>query len=217
MVEWCAQVIDFCKFSRETIGIGMSFLDRYVATGVRRARLALADRKEYQLSAMTCLYMAIKLNEPLEMETKLLADLSRGCYTEAEIAAMEREVLQALKWRVAGPTPLGFVQHFLAVGLDGTADASACPAIEATLLDFSRFQTELAIGLPSLVPVAPSNIALGAVLNSIEALNADTLDPFERAAFVESVVAVSGLDPVRYPMAPGWLPDRSADRVGITG
>ena len=79
MCEWCYQVVDFCKFRRETVGIGMSYLDRYIST--RQGRLALTDRKFYQLAAMTSLYMAIKIHEPLEMETSLLADLSRGVYT----------------------------------------------------------------------------------------------------------------------------------------
>ena len=30
MCEWCYQVVDFCKFRRETVGIGMSYLDRYL-------------------------------------------------------------------------------------------------------------------------------------------------------------------------------------------
>ena len=96
MAEWCAQVIDFCKFSRETVGIGMSYLDRFIASGVRRSRTARTDRKEYQLAAMTTLMMAIKLNEPLEMETKLLSDLSRGCYTTAEIATSRANCSDAL-------------------------------------------------------------------------------------------------------------------------
>ena len=76
MCEWCYQVVDFCKFRRETVGIGMTYLDRYLCT--EKGKKALGDRKEYQLVAMTCLYIAIKLHEPLEMETSLLADLSRG-------------------------------------------------------------------------------------------------------------------------------------------
>lgn len=193
MAEWCAQVIDFCKFSRETVGVGISFLDRFMASGVKRAQGAMIDRKEYQLAAMTALYMAIKLNEPLEMETKLLSDLSRGCYNTAEIAKMELDILDALGWRVAGPTPLAFVQHFLAVGLHGT-EAAAHPAVEATLLDFSRFQTELSIGIPALLSISPSRIALASILNSMEAIDDVALNPFERISFVRSVEATSGLD-----------------------
>ena len=217
MAEWCAQVIDFCKFSRETVGIGMSYLDRFMASGVRRSRRAMTDRKEYQLAAMTALYMAIKLNEPLEMETKLLSDLSRGCYTTAEIATMEIEILEALRWRVAGPTPLEFVQHFLAVGLHDT-EANEHPAVEATLLDFSRFQTELAIGMPALLSVTPSRIALAAILNSMEGIDDVALNPFERITFLRSIEATSGLDPNAKDLVPvrSLLMDGFVQNAGIS-
>ena len=217
MAEWCAQVIDFCKFSRETVGIGMSYLDRFMASGVRRSRRAMTDRKEYQLAAMTALYMAIKLNEPLEMETKLLSDLSRGCYTTAEIATMEIEILEALHWRVAGPTPLEFVQHFLAVGLHDT-EAAEHPAVEATLLDFSRFQTELAIGMPALLSVTPSRIALAAILNSMEGIDDVALNPFERITFLRSIEATAGLDPNAKDLVPvrSLLMDGFVQNAGIS-
>ena len=217
MAEWCAQVIDFCKFSRETVGIGMSYLDRFMASGVRRSRRAMTDRKEYQLAAMTALYMAIKLNEPLEMETKLLSDLSRGCYTTAEIATMEIEILEALRWRVAGPTPLEFVQHFLAVGLHDT-EANEHPAVEATLLDFSRFQTELAIGMPALLSVTPSRIALAAILNSMEGIDDVALNPFERITFLRSIEATAGLDPNAKDLVPvrSLLMDGFVQNAGIS-
>ena len=217
MAEWCAQVIDFCKFSRETVGIGMSYLDRFIASGVRRSRTARTDRKEYQLAAMTTLVMAIKLNEPLEMETKLLSDLSRGCYTTAEIATMEIDILEALDWRVNGPTPLEFVQHFLAVGLHGT-EAANHPAVEATLLDFSRFQTELAIGMPALLSVTPSRIALAAILNSMEGIDDVALNPFERITFLRSIEATSGLDPNARDLRPvrSLLVDGFVQNVGIS-
>jgi hypothetical protein len=217
MAEWCAQVIDFCKFSRETVGIGMSYLDRFMSSGVHRSRRALNDRKEYQLAAMTALYMAIKLNEPLEMETKLLSDLSRGCYDTAEIATMEIEILQALHWRVAGPTPLEFVQHFLAVGLHDTGAADH-PAVEATLLDFSRFQTELAIGMPALLSVAPSRIALAAIINSMEGIDAVALNPFERITFLRAIEATSGLEPNAKDLVPirSLLMDGFVQNAGIS-
>ena len=218
MAEWCAQVIDFCKFSRETVGIGMSYLDRFIASGYSfRSRTALTDRKEYQLAAMTTLMMAIKLNEPLEMETKLLSDLSRGCYTTAEIATMEIDILEALDWRVNGPTPLEFVQHFLAVGLHDT-EAANHPAVEATLLDFSRFQTELAIGMPALLSVTPSRIALAAILNSMEGIDDVALNPFERITFLRSIEATSRLDPNARDLRPvrSLLVDGFVQNVGIS-
>lgn len=168
MCEWCYQVVDFCKFRRETVGIGMSALDRYLCTSA--GRKALCNRKEYQLAAMTTLYIAIKIHEPLEMETSLLADLSRGCYNEMEFVEMEQQVLMALEWRVNGPTPLGFIQHFMALAPD-----TLHPDVVDVIFDYARFQTELAISEHAFVAIKPSEIALAAVLNAMEGLDTNIM------------------------------------------
>lgn len=164
MCEWCYQVVDFCKFRRETVWIGMSYLDRYLCTP--RGREALCNRKEYQLAAMTALYIAIKIHEPLEMETSLLADLSRGCYKEMEFVEMEQTILQALKWRVNGPTSLSFIQHFMYL-----IPSTVHPHVAETLFDYARFQTEIAVAEHCFVYLKPSEIALAAILNAIEGMD----------------------------------------------
>jgi hypothetical protein len=184
MCEWCYQVVDFCKFRRETVGIGMSYLDRYISTP--QGRLALTDRKFYQLAAMTSLYMAIKIHEPLEMETSLLADLSRGVYTDLQIAEMERKILDGLEWRLAGPTPLTFIQHFMAL-LDVDL------RVKGAIMDYARYQVELAVSSLDLVPRRPSEIALAAILNAMEGIDRSLLPLRKQGAFVRVVERVSGM------------------------
>ncbi len=186
MCEWCFQVVDFCKFRRETVGIGMSFLDRYLS--VPAGRSALFDRKEYQLAAMSALYIAIKLHEPLEMDTGLLADLSRGCYTETDFADMEKRILAALEWRVNGPTPLAFVQHLM-----GLLPDTVHPAVATAVMDYARYQTELAVADHLFVVRLPSEIALAAVLNAIEGMDTTLLPLKTQGKFVRSIERYSGL------------------------
>jgi len=180
MCEWCYQVVDFCKFRRETVGIGMSYLDRYLCTP--RGREALCNRKEYQLAAMTALYIAIKLHEPLEMETSLLADLSRGCYQEMEFVAMEQTILQALNWRVNGPTALGFITYFMAL-----VPSSVHPSVTAAIYDYARYQTELAIAEHAFVAVKPSEIALAALLNAMEGMDTNLLPLKVQGKFIRNI------------------------------
>ena len=187
MCEWCYQVVDFCKFRRETVGIGMSYLDRYMCS--KKGKKALGDRKEYQLVAMTCLYVAIKLHEPLEMETSLLADLSRGCYTEMEFANMEQCILEGIEWRVSGPTPLAFVLHYLSFFPDIISSA----VVEA-IFDYARYQTELAIGDHYFVKCKPSVVGMAALMNALEGM--DTLLMPERIVnrLVETIVMYTNVD-----------------------
>jgi Cyclin, N-terminal domain/Cyclin, C-terminal domain len=165
----------------------MSYLDRYLCSD--KGKSALADRKEYQLVAMTCLYIAIKLHEPLEMETSLLADLSRGCYTEMEFANMEQKILEAVEWRVSGPTPLAFVLHFLTF-LPDTFHS----AVEEAIFDYARYQTELAISDHSFVKLRPSVVGMAAVMNAMEGMDNVLVPERLQERFVRTVVTVTGID-----------------------
>lgn len=187
MCEWCYQVVDFCKFRRETVGIGMSYLDRYLCS--KKGRRSLSDRKEYQLVAMTCLYIAIKIHEPLEMETSLLADLSRGCYTEMEFADMEQKILEALVWRVGGPTPLSFVQNLL-LFLPDTIHSS----IRGAIFDYARYQTELAIADHYFVKLKPSIVGMAATLNAMEGIDTVLLPIRFQAKFVHTVTKYTSIN-----------------------
>jgi len=180
MCEWCYQVVDFCKFRRETVLIGMSYLDRYLCT--EKGLEALCNRKQYQLAAMTALYIAIKLHEPLEMETSLLADLSRGCYNEMEFVDMEQTILTALEFRVNGPTPLGFVQYFM-----GLMPETVHPSVAALVMDYARFQIELSVAEQTMVDIKPSEIALGSVLNAMEGMDTALLPLKLQGKFIRSI------------------------------
>lgn len=165
----------------------MSYLDRYLCSD--KGKSALGDRKEYQLVAMTCLYIAIKLHEPLEMETSLLADLSRGCYTEMEFANMEKKILEAVEWRVSGPTPLAFVLHFLAF-LPDTVHSS----VEEAVFDYARYQTELAIADHAFVKLRPSVVGMAAVMNAMEGMDSVLLPERVQDRFIRMVVTNTGID-----------------------
>ncbi|KAL7529833.1 hypothetical protein ACHAWF_003128 [Thalassiosira exigua] len=193
MVEWSMQVSDFCKFQRETVAMSMGYVDRFLGTSSPRARRALGDKKEFQLVAMTALYISVKLFEPVAMDAGLLAEISHGCYEEEEILEMEEEILRALSWRMNGPTAHAFVEHILALlpppayGRDRTT--------ASTLRDFSRFQAEIAVADYDLSLNKPSIVALAAVLNSIEGIEKKLFPARSRFQFFHLLSEATGLNP----------------------
>eukprot|EP00571_Detonula_confervacea_P013725 CAMPEP_0172297914 /NCGR_PEP_ID=MMETSP1058-20130122/777_1 /TAXON_ID=83371 /ORGANISM="Detonula confervacea, Strain CCMP 353" /LENGTH=362 /DNA_ID=CAMNT_0013007131 /DNA_START=28 /DNA_END=1116 /DNA_ORIENTATION=+ len=193
MSEWCYQVSDFCKFQRETVAIGMQYLDRFLATSSPRAQLALRDKKEFQLVAMTTLYIAIKLFEPLSMDAGLLAQISHGCYLEMDVVEMEQEILKSLLWRMNGPTTHAFLNHIMALlppsayGYDETT--------VMTLLDFSTFQAEFAVSDYELSIQKPSTVALAAILNAIEGTEEHLFPAHFRFQFFQLIADASGMNP----------------------
>jgi len=96
MVEWSYQVIDCLKLRRETVEISTRFLDRFLSTAPHEhcARDAIRSRRVFQLASMTCLYMAIKLNEQRELDFKYFVDLSRGFYSRLDMSEMEATILR---------------------------------------------------------------------------------------------------------------------------
>lgn len=168
MVAWSYQVVDFCKFSRESVEIAMSFLDRFMLTpsGIT----ALQDRSVFQLAAMASLYTAVKIHEPEAMDPKLVSSLSRGTYSPQDIEQMELIILQALEWRVNPPTALSFVREFFhLIPAEAMDEATRKMAYGITQL-----QTELAAAEYDFVCVKPSVTAYCSFMNSLESLELDT-------------------------------------------
>lgn len=85
--EWSYQVIDHFDFSREIVSIAVSYLDRYLS---RRP----VNKKHFQLLAMSCLYLAIKLYEPGTVSMKSMIDLSRGYFLVEHMVEMEMSILR---------------------------------------------------------------------------------------------------------------------------
>ena len=85
--EWCYQVVDHFEFNREIVSIAMSYLDRYLMT-------RQVTKKIFQLAAMTCLYLAIKLYESRRLRISSLIELSRGYFSPEHINAMEESILR---------------------------------------------------------------------------------------------------------------------------
>ncbi len=85
--EWTYQVVDHFDLSREIVAISISYLDRYLQT--RRV-----NKKVFQLAAMTCLYLAAKINEADKLNITSLIGLSRGFFTTEHIVAMEESILR---------------------------------------------------------------------------------------------------------------------------
>lgn len=187
MAEWCFQVVDFCKFNRETVSIAMNYLDRFLMT----APDAILNRKTFQLAAMTCLYTAIKVHEPEAMEPQVIASLSRGAYTEDEVTAMERRIVMAIQWRMNPPTAMAFVHHFMTFCGNGT------PASNADILELAKFQTELAAANYNLICAVPaSTIAFAALSNALQQCTVGDDDYYEfatRIAHIASIDADSDL------------------------
>jgi hypothetical protein len=169
MVQWCYSVVDFAHFSRETVSMSMSYLDRFLGSNSPRSQQVIQDRKVYQLAAMTCLYLAIKIFEPRMIETRLLSDLSRGCYSPEDIKKMEIDIIFDLKWHLNDPSPLSYLMNCLAlIPFEHGAEIN-----RVMILDLARYQIELSVLDYKLMTQSASNIAIAALTSSIALVFSD--------------------------------------------
>ncbi len=208
MVQWFFSVVDFLHFDRGTVCIAMSYLDRFLSSKESaRARRVAEDRKEYQLAAMTALYMAIKLFEPEVIDITQLAGLSRGCYECSDFSRMECDMLFALDWHLNSPTPMLFLVHYLALLPAPTTCTKKFNLIkskrkegdnnEQTMSDWifedAKYQIELSTMHYKSITYLPSQIAAAALINSICRITLPRST--ERAMMMKTLNFFIGIDP----------------------
>merc|ERR1719453_1996416 len=150
------------------------------------AQKSIQCRKTYQLAAMTCLYTAIKINEPTVFDPKIVSGLGRGCVSEESVVAMERHILEGLEWRVTPFTSSSMIHSLLEL-------LPANDQVKSNLLSLALYQSELAVGDYELVPVRTSSIALCSVLNAIQAMES-MLCPTAAKVFLQNIQEATKVD-----------------------
>jgi len=111
MCNWCFQIVDFFKLSRQSVHVAISCMDRFLST--KEGLPYLASRSLFQLANVTCLYIAIKVHEPVELSLSLLIELCRGAYNQEQILKTENIVLSAIGWAVNPPSSHEFIRYFI--------------------------------------------------------------------------------------------------------
>lgn len=113
MVVYLQRIGKALKLSPETVWIAISFFDRYLSSGKGKSNDALQDKYEFQLVAISSFYIAVKLYERVELTVDVLAKLCKGYYAESDIIDSEEDILFALDFRLATPTPMEFIRHYM--------------------------------------------------------------------------------------------------------
>lgn len=179
MCEWSYQIVDFCKFSRESVDVAMNYLDRFLLTAAGTS--ALQDRNIYQLAAMTSLYSAIKIHERQALSPKVVSQLSRGIYIDSQITEMEAALLTALEWKLHPPTAISFVRELLSALPAHLIDES----MKDTIAEIAQVQTEMAVSDYRFIETPSSTVAFCAILNALECCGYDV----ERSKAIISILA----------------------------
>ena len=180
IAQWCYKIMTICHYTNETAEIAVSCLDRFTSSA-KYGYQSLLDRQQYQLAALTCVYTAVKIHEQQALSPDLVAKLSNGVFTKEHIEAMELRVLKGLKWRVNPATTMDFVRTYLSLVPHDVLDCES----RKLILELSQYQVDKSILDYHFCNKKKSNIALAALLNSIESIYTDGM----MGSYVESLIS----------------------------
>lgn len=215
IVQWCFKVVDHFRLDREVVACALNTFDRYLAA--KPLSLSFGDScpcpacqrsidgRYFQLTAMTCLYLAMKVHsdnseEGISPYRRLrltsFVELSRGQFCAEDITAMEATVLQDLRWKVHPPTPMTAVSYLLRLmPLHGAVPVVARNSYDLVLHvlhELARYLTELSVCLGNIFSEhAASEVAYAAILVSMDLLTYSALPLNVRSAFKHAVVNTS--------------------------
>jgi len=184
MVQWCYTVSDHFDLNRDTIAIAMNNFDRFMSfitteTFDNNDRINNSNKfghqegvMYYQLVLMVCLYIAVKIHEPVAMEPSIISMMSKGRYSEQEVIEMERTVIDNIRWRLNPPTPMSFVHYFLQLFPSEIIDPSEIEEFRK-FWELTAQQIELGVKDYLFVGSYASCTALAAMTNAIQAVKTD--------------------------------------------
>jgi len=180
--KWCYHVVDHFDFDREIVSVTLNYLDRFFNTRE-------INKKSFQLYAVTCLYLAIKLYSPKKLKMSTMIFLSQGKFCIDHMEDVEKDILRELSWFVHPPTAIYFVGIFSMLLPHG------CCSVELVhdIKELSRFCTEIGVGDSFFISHKQSTIGLAAILNAIDHFK--NLIPFSVIQeFTNNVSDVAELD-----------------------
>eukprot|EP00956_Cyclotella_meneghiniana_P024983 scaffold51153_cov51-Cyclotella_meneghiniana.AAC.1 len=115
LCDWAYKTIAACDgVDRSTAIMAFTYFDRFLSSNARAAKRALNDLQECQLAFVTSLVIAIKCRSGFKVEYDFVSKVVTGdAYDEEELSYMEIEILEALDWKLNGPSSHDFIGYFL--------------------------------------------------------------------------------------------------------
>jgi len=194
--EWMYDICDFFLLNREVVGVSLYYVDRYFT--IKFDGRVPISRKEFQLVALTSLYLAIKTHgearndladttaQPwnrLVFSLETCASISRKSFGVPEIKACELSILTSLNWHINPVVPSGIVVDYLVSYLPQVLQGSIADnrssslaesdaeCIKFHVYDCAKYLAELSVSVPALCLVyRPSIVSYASILVAFDTL-----------------------------------------------
>lgn len=158
MVEWYYSIAEVYHFSKESVEVAISILDRYVTINTE----LIFDSKKYKTACMACFYISSKIHEAQCLTPRQMSILGRGACTPQDIEKLELDILSSIQWRVNPPTSISFARTLLElVPLDRIPDRTS-------ILEAVEKQIKLAAADRNFMANQASFLGFAALINAIQ-------------------------------------------------
>jgi len=155
LIDWLVEVHLKFRLMPETLFLTVQIIDRYL-TGNR------VTRKNLQLVGVTAMLIASKYEEIWAPEVRDFEFICDHAYTQKEILAMEKLMLNKLQFKVTCPTSYHFLARFI----------KACGHTEKRFNMLCMYAVEISFPDYSMMGHAYSKISAASVLLARQVLNA---------------------------------------------
>ena len=142
--DWLVQVHQKFQLLPETLYLAINILDRFLSHKV-------VQLDKFQLVGITALFIASKYEEVISPHISYFTHVAKD-YTEAEVLASERFILEALDYDLSYPNPLNFVRRI-----------SKADNYDIQTRTLSKYLLEISVLDHRFLEFAPSQIAAAAM------------------------------------------------------
>lgn len=188
VVEWCYGIIDQCQLGREVVAIAMNIVDRFFSSNgsIDSVTQQFLDHEQYQLLAMTALYMSIKIHESTVLGSEFFAEISKGKYSVEQIETTELMILKQLEFRLSSPTPIQMATHILSLLLPYVCISQSTWDF---ILEEVKYQSECTVFDYFFSTQRPSTVAMASIMITVEL--EQVLEEQGRKALLKALALIS--------------------------
>jgi hypothetical protein len=183
VAQWFYDVAGHLNESREVAYVAINILDRYISVNTSHDTM---DKDDYELAAITALFLAVRVAGSTILEVPDLLQMSRVGVQVKDILSKGKNMLQSLTWEHRLITPADFVMAMIS-NLRPSIDSSTAISI----LESAIFLVELSVCDQYFIGTAPSKIAFASTLNAIKEHG---ICDAASSQFLERVQEETGLD-----------------------
>lgn len=156
--QWCYDVVDHIGESRDVVYLAMNVLDRYCV--VRSSSSRALHERDYEIAAMTALFLAVRVSGCATLELPQVMRMSRLGVRIHEILEIGTSMTESLSWDRRLLSPLVFARTLLDL-LDVSAE------LKDSLLESATYLVEVSVCDAFFTGKHPFKVACAAVSNAI--------------------------------------------------